>query len=113
MVATSVGPLAVLEVDPIDLLLPLREHADHPGRAPVGGYYRIPGAYCSHGGPAGRSFDSRIQRLSLPHAGLADEDRVVLGAAAEDLDDSADFLVAADDRVELTLAGELGQVAAV
>ena len=49
----------------------------------------------------------------LAHAGLADEDRVVLGAAGEDLDDAADLLVAADDRVELALAGHLGEVAAV
>ena len=49
----------------------------------------------------------------LAHAGLADEDRVVLGAAGEDLDDAADLVVAADDRVELALAGQLGEVAAV
>ncbi len=40
----------------------------------------------------------------LADAGLADEDGVVLGAPAEDLDDAADLLVAADDRVELALA---------
>ena len=49
----------------------------------------------------------------LAHAGLADEHRVVLGAAGEHLDDAADLVVAADHRVELALAGELGQVAAV
>ncbi len=49
----------------------------------------------------------------LAHAGLADEDRVVLGAAGEDLDDAADLVVAADDGVELALAGLLGEVAAV
>ena len=37
----------------------------------------------------------------LADAGLADEDRVVLGAAREDLDDALDLLLAADDRVEL------------
>ena len=47
----------------------------------------------------------------LAHAGLADEDGVVLGAAGEDLDDPLDLLLATDDRVELGLAGELGQVA--
>ena len=47
----------------------------------------------------------------LPTPGLADEDRVVLGAAGQDLDDPLDLLLAADDRVELALAGELGQVA--
>ena len=39
----------------------------------------------------------------LAHARLADQHRVVLGAAAEDLDGAADLLVAADDRVELAL----------
>jgi ATP-dependent Clp protease ATP-binding subunit ClpB len=49
----------------------------------------------------------------LAHAGLADQDGVVLGAARQHLDDPADLLVAADDRVELAAAGELRQVAAV
>ena len=49
----------------------------------------------------------------LADAGLADEHRVVLGAAGQHLDDPADLLVAADDRVELALAGHLGEVAAV
>ena len=48
----------------------------------------------------------------LAHAGFAQQHRVVLGAAAEDLDDALDFVLAADDRVELALAGQLGQVAA-
>ena len=49
----------------------------------------------------------------LADAGLADQHRVVLGAAGEHLDDAADFLVAADHRIELALARELGQVAPV
>ena len=49
----------------------------------------------------------------LADAGLADEHRVVLGAARQHLDDAADLLVAADHRIELVLAGERGQVAAV
>ncbi len=48
----------------------------------------------------------------LPHAGVADQHRVVLRAAREHLDHAPDLLVAADDRVELALLGELGQVAA-
>jgi hypothetical protein len=48
----------------------------------------------------------------LADARLADEDRVVLGAAGEDLDDAADLVVAADHRVELALAGLVGEVAA-
>ena len=47
----------------------------------------------------------------LADAGLADEHRVVLGAARQHLDDAPDLLVAADDRVELALAGVLGEVA--
>ena len=49
----------------------------------------------------------------LADAGLADEDRVVLGAAREHLDDAADLLVAADDRVELAGPRRLGEVAGV
>ena len=48
----------------------------------------------------------------LADARVADQHRVVLRAAREHLDDAADLLVAADDRVELALLGELGQVAA-
>ena len=57
----------------------------------------------------GEALDDR----GLADAGLADEHRVVLGAARQHLDDAADLLVAADDRVELALAGVLGEVAAV
>ena len=48
----------------------------------------------------------------LADAGLAQQHGVVLRAAAEDLHRPLDFLLAADDRVELALAGQLGQVAA-
>ncbi len=43
----------------------------------------------------------------LADAGLADQHRIVLGPAGEHLDGAADFLVAADDRVELALARRL------
>ena len=49
----------------------------------------------------------------LADAGLADEHGVVLGAAGEDLDHAADLVVAADDRIQLPLAGQLGEVAPV
>ena len=49
----------------------------------------------------------------LAHARLADQDRVVLGPAAEDLHDAADLGIAADHRVHLAVAGQLDQVAAV
>ena len=48
----------------------------------------------------------------LADPGVADQDRVVLRAPREHLDHAADLLVAADDRVELAVLGELGQVAA-
>ena len=48
----------------------------------------------------------------LADAGLAQQHRVVLGAAGEDLHDPLDLGLAADHRVELALGGELGQVAA-
>ena len=47
--------------------------------------------------PLRQSFDDG----RLADAGFADEDRVVLGAARQDLDDAAHFLVAADHRIEL------------
>ena len=49
----------------------------------------------------------------LADAGLADQHGVVLGAALQHLDGAADFLVAADHRVELAQARALGQVEAV
>ena len=48
----------------------------------------------------------------LAHAGLADEDGIVLGAAAENLDHALQFAVAAHERIELAVHGRLGQVAA-
>ena len=49
----------------------------------------------------------------LAHAGIADEDGIVLRAAREHLDHAPDLLVAPDDRVELPGLGERGEVAAV
>ena len=49
----------------------------------------------------------------LADAGLADQHRVVLGAAREDLNRAADLLIAADHRIELAFAGRLGEIAAV
>ena len=48
----------------------------------------------------------------LTDAGLTDEHRVVLGAAAEDLHDPLGLAASADDRVECLLARRLGEVAA-
>ncbi len=49
----------------------------------------------------------------LADAGLADQHGIVLGAPRQHLDGAADFLVAADDRVELALAGVRRQVAGI
>ena len=46
------------------------------------------------------------------HTGLADEHGIVFRAAAEDLDHAGDLLGAADDGIELTFDGDLGQIAA-
>ena len=56
--------------------------------------------------PLGEALDDR----RLADAGLADEHRVVLGAAGQHLHDAADLGVAADDRVDLAVAGALGEV---
>src|SRR3546814_5789193 len=58
--------------------------------------------------------DARREPLGdrgLADAGFADQHRVVLGPAREDLHRAADFLVAADHGVELALARYLGEVA--
>ena len=60
--------------------------------------------------------DAQRQALDdggLADAGLADQHRVVLGAARQHLDGAADLLVAADHRIELALARRLGEVAGV
>ena len=59
--------------------------------------------------PVGQALDDG----GLAHAGLADQHRVVLGAPRQDLDDPPDLLVAPDDRVQLPVAGRLGEVAPV
>jgi hypothetical protein len=56
----------------------------------------------------GQAFDDG----RLADARLTDQRRVVLGAAAENLDHALDFLLAADDRVELALFGARRQVKA-
>ena len=49
----------------------------------------------------------------LADAGLADQHRIVLGAARQHLDGAADLLVAADHRIDLAVARGLGEVAGV
>ena len=67
---------------------------------------------CSGGGTSPRA-SARGEALDhgrLADAGLAGQDRVVLAAAHQDVDDLADLLVAAADRIDLALARLLGQV---
>ncbi len=51
------------------------------------------------------------RRLADP--GIADQDGIVLRAPGEDLNDAADFLVTADDRIQLPPCGHLREVAPV
>src|SRR5579875_3371425 len=60
--------------------------------------------------------DAQRQSLDdrgLADPGLADQHRVVLGPARQDLDRAADLVVAADDRVELAFARRRGQIAGI
>ncbi len=49
----------------------------------------------------------------LADAGLTDQDGVVLGAAGKDLNGATDFLVPADDRVDLAVGSGHRQVAGI
>ena len=62
---------------------------------------------CRHA--RGESFGNR----RLPHARLADEHRIVLGATRENLNNSVNFYIAADNRVKLVLGGEFGEITRV
>ena len=56
-----------------------------------------------------QAFDDR----RLADAGIADQHRIVLGAAREHLNDAADLFVAPDDRIELAALGFEREVATV
>ena len=62
--------------------------------------------HVARGDPQREAFDDR----RLADARLAGEDRIVLPAPHQDVDDLADLLVAADDRVDLAAAGLLGEI---
>ena len=65
------------------------------------------------GDVAGRDFlGQAFDNGGLADAGFAEQHGIVLGAAAEDLDDALDFVLAADDRIHFAFAGDFGQVAA-
>ncbi len=59
------------------------------------------------GDALGQAFDDG----GLAHAGLADENGIVLGAPAENLDDAIDFAITADEGIELVVHGGLREVA--
>ena len=61
--------------------------------------------------PRGDFLGEALDDGRLAHAGFAQQHRVVLGAAAQDLDDALDFVLAADDRVHLAFARDFRQVA--
>ena len=63
--------------------------------------------------PAHDALGEALHDGGLAYARLADEHRVVLGAATEHLDGAADLLHTADHRVELALARKVRDVAAV
>ena len=56
----------------------------------------------------GQTFHNR----RLAHTRFTQQNRVVLGAATEDLNHALDLVLAPDDRVHLAFAGDLGQIAA-
>ena len=57
----------------------------------------------------GQAFDDG----GFADARLADEHRIVLGAARKHLDHAPDLFVAADHRIQLALGGELREIAPV
>ncbi len=57
----------------------------------------------------GKTFDNG----RLADAGLTDQHGIVLGTPRQNLDDAANLLIAADDRIELALPGQLRQVAPI
>src|SRR3954463_5653988 len=59
----------------------------------------------------GDALGEALDHGGLAHARLAHEHGVVLGTPGEDLHDPLDLGLATDDRVQLALGGELGQVA--
>ena len=65
--------------------------------------------YISRDYPLGEALDDG----SFSNSRLTDKDRIVLGSSTQDVDDSADFFVAADDRVEFSgsrFGGEVNSV---
>nr|AGE14099.1 hypothetical protein Bpseu9_09100 [uncultured prokaryote] len=59
--------------------------------------------------PLGQSFDDG----GFSDAGFADQHRVVLGSALQDLDDPADFIIPSDDRVQFAEPSPFGEIQGV
>ena len=59
------------------------------------------------------AFGQPFRNRGFAHARIADIKRIILGAAAKDLDGALDFLITANQRVNLALFGLLVQVHAV
>ncbi len=76
-------------------------HIQHPQRHVLEWRRHVPGR---------DALSETLHHRRLAHAGLAGQDRVVLATAHQNIDDLADFLVAADDGVQFALARPLGQV---
>ncbi len=60
----------------------------------------------------GDALRQTLDDSGLANAGLTNEHGIVFGAAAEDLDDTFQFAIAADQRIKLSVHGGLGQIAA-
>ena len=95
------GLQALLELPPVLGAGDKRAHVEREHRAFLQALGHVAAEY-----PLGEALDDR----RLADAGLADQDRVVLGLSREDPDRAADLVVAADDRVELPLLGPVHQV---
>ncbi len=108
--AAGVGDLLQDRLQPLLELAPVlgpRHHGTQvEGQEPL--VLQALGDVALHDAPGQALHDGR-----LAHARFADQHGVVLGPPGQHLDDSADLLVPADDRVELALAGFLGQIPAV
>ena len=62
--------------------------------------------------PSSSALRQSFDNGSLAHTGFANQHRVVLRAAAQDLDDTLKFAVAANERIKLPVHGGLRKVAA-
>ena len=88
----------------VTAVLGARQQRTHVQRIDGGGRQHF--GHVALGDAPGQAFGDR----RLAHAGFAHQQRVVLAAAAQDLDHAFHFMVAADQRVDLAVLGLLVQV---